>query len=126
MRFVVLKSLHNRLKHRNKDTERMFNMTYNPILIVPVLAAVLTMIGATTNVHASVDCTQSTDDARCQAAANSSPSPSSPPSSPGGERMQLHSASTGWCLAGGLLGTWVLPANGANVPQEAAFCQGLP
>jgi hypothetical protein len=124
MRYVVLKSLHNRLKHKNKDTERMYNMTYNPILIAPVLAAVLAMIGATTNVHASVDCTQSTDDPRCQAAANSSPS--SPSSPPEGEGMQLHSASTGWCLAGGLLGTWVLPANGANVPQEAASCQALP
>ncbi|MGC2682306.1 MAG: hypothetical protein WA323_10585 [Candidatus Nitrosopolaris sp.] len=42
----------------------MHNITYKPITLAPVLAAVIAMMGATTSVHASVDCSLS-NDSRC-------------------------------------------------------------
>jgi hypothetical protein len=84
-------------------------MTYKPILVLPVLVELLTMIGAT-RVSATVDCSQS-DDPRCQAATSSPPD------------FSHHSAQdVAFCIAAGtLLGIWVPVA-----AQAAPFvCQVL-
>jgi len=48
-------------------------MKYKPILIAPLIVAVLTMVGATTtHAYATIDCSQS-NDPRCQQATSSPP-----------------------------------------------------
>ncbi len=79
-------------------------MKCNPILIAPVLVAVLTMVGATaTHAYATIDCSQSSDP-RCQEATSSPPD------------FSHHSAQdVAYCLAvGSLLGIWVPAASEAT------------
>jgi hypothetical protein len=92
----------------------MFNVTYKPILVALVLAAILAMVGVTTSVRASVDCSLS-NDSRCIEATMLPP-----------DSIQFHHSNiTAYCLFGVLLGTWVLPANASNT-GSTPFCRSLP
>lgn len=92
----------------------MHNITYKPITIAPVLAAVIAMMGATTSVHASVDCSLS-NDSRCLQATMLPP-----------DQIQFHHSNiTAYCLFGVLLGTWNYPANASNI-GSTAYCRSIP
>ena len=91
----------------------MQNISYKTILIAPVLAAIIVVIGATTNVHASVDCSLSKD-SRCLQATMLPP-----------DQMQIrHRNITAYCLFGTLLGTWKYPSNASIA--STAYCRSLP
>jgi hypothetical protein len=103
-------------------------MTYKAMLAVPVVVAILTMIGATTittHVRATVDCSQTNSlsqdqQQQCQqAASNSDPN-----------ALRHHGALTGPCLVGVYLGSLISPPENTPNPeaanQAAAFCQILP
>ena len=92
----------------------MHNITYKPITIAPVLAVVIAMMGATTSVHASVDCSLS-NDSRCLQATMLPP-----------DQIQFHHSNiTAYCLFGVLLGTWNYPANASNI-GSTAYCRSIP
>lgn len=91
-------------------------MKYKAILAVPVLIAILTMVGATaTHAFAVVDCSQS-DDPRCQQATSTPPSP---------EEITHHSGL--FCLIGTILGIWSPPIGAiAGAAEQTPTCQELP
>jgi hypothetical protein len=92
----------------------MQNITERGISITPVLAAVIAMIGATTSVHASVDCSLS-NDSRCLQATMLPP-----------DQIQFHHRNiTAYCLFGSLLGTWKYPSN-ASIMGSTAYCRSMP
>jgi hypothetical protein len=91
-------------------------MTYKPLLIVPMLVALLTTIGATTtHAYAVVDCSQS-DPPRCQQATSTPPSP---------DEITHHSGL--FCLLGTILGIWSPPIGAiAGAAEQTPICQELP
>jgi hypothetical protein len=95
--------------------------------VVPVIAVLLGAFpSAITNVSASIDCSQSNPDPRCQQVTTSPPQPEPCTPTPDGQCISHHSNATVFCLAGVLLGIWFFPPSAANAPIEAAFCQALP
>ncbi len=106
----------------------MYNLSYKPILVAPVLLAILTMIGATTShAYASVDCGQSNPDPRCQQVTSSPPQPPScDTTTADGQCISHHSVATVFCLAGVLLGVWIFPPSASSAPNEAAACVAVP
>lgn len=83
--------------------------------IVPILAAVIAimMMGATTSVRASVDCSLS-NDSRCLQATMLPP-----------DQIQFHHTNiTAYCLFGSLLGTWKYPSNSSIA--STAYCRSIP
>jgi hypothetical protein len=92
----------------------MNNITYKAISIASVLAAVIAIMGATTNVHASIDCSLS-NDPRCLQATMLPP-----------DQIQFHHRNiTAYCLFGSLLGTWKYPSNVSNI-ESTAYCRSIP
>ncbi|MGC1931642.1 MAG: hypothetical protein WA667_21950 [Candidatus Nitrosopolaris sp.] len=91
----------------------IYNITSKPILITPLLVAILAMMGGTTSVHALVNCSLS-NDSRCLEATMLPP-----------DQGQLHHSNiTAYCLFGVLLGNWVFPTNAPI--GSPAFCRSLP
>jgi hypothetical protein len=108
---LSLDSSINYLKFRK---ERMWSVTYKPILVASVLTAILATTGITTTVRASVDCSLS-NDARCLKATMLPP-----------ESIQFHHSNiTAYCLFGVLLGTWVVPTTASSI-GNTPICRSLP
>jgi hypothetical protein len=89
------------------EKRKMRSISYKTISVV--LATVIAMMGATTSVHASVDCSVSKD-SRCL---QSTMLP-----------QDHHGNITAYCLFGSLLGTWEYPTN-TSIPSTA-YCRLIP